>query len=143
VLVFALHAYSISLFIPLKWPYLPPLPESATLRLATLVIIGIGLIILLIAWFGLGTGPSLGLDKNKLKTGGLYRYSRNPQLVGYGLILIAFTLMYLSWYSIGWLIQFLIVSYFMVRSEEEFLTLKYEEEYKNYCKEVPRIIRLH
>ena len=100
------------------------------------------MIIIIIAWFDLGSGPSFGLDKNKLKTGGIYQYSRNPQLVGYGIFLIVFVLLFSSWYSLGWFIIYLINSYFMIRSEEEFLELKYDEEYEKYCNAVPRIIKL-
>ena len=142
VLVFAIHANLIYLFIPVKWPNLPSLPENLTLILFSIVIFCLGLVILIIAWFGLGSGTSLGLDKNKLKTGGIYQYSRNPQLVGYGIILLVFALLLLSWYSLGWFVQYLIISYFMIRSEEEFLSLKYGEEYEKYCSAVPRIIKL-
>jgi protein-S-isoprenylcysteine O-methyltransferase Ste14 len=141
-LVFVLHANLIYLFIPLKWPYLPSLPENIILKLSSIVFICIGVIIIIIAWFDLGSGPSFGLDKNKLKTGGIYQYSRNPQLVGYGIFLIVFVLLFSSWYSLGWFIIYLINSYFMIRSEEEFLELKYDEEYEKYCSAVPRIIKL-
>jgi protein-S-isoprenylcysteine O-methyltransferase Ste14 len=90
----------------------------------------------------LGTRQSFGLDKNKLKTGGIYHFSRNPQIVGYGMILIAFAILYFSWYSIGWFILYLIISYFMIRTEEEFLGLKYGEVYEKYFNTVPRIIKL-
>ncbi len=142
VLVFAIHANLMYLFIPAKWPNLPSLPENLALVLFSIVIFCLGLGILIIAWFGLGSGTSFGLDKNKLKTIGIYQYSRNPQLVGYGIILLGFALLFLSWYSLGWFIQYLIISYFMIRSEEEFLSLKYGEEYEKYCSAVPRIIKL-
>jgi protein-S-isoprenylcysteine O-methyltransferase Ste14 len=141
-LVFVLHANFIYLFIPLKWPYLPPLPENITLKVISIVVICISLLIIVIAWIGLGSGPSFGLDKNKLNTGGIYRYSRNPQLIGYGMFLLVFVLLFSSWYSLGWFITYLILSYFMIRSEEEFLELKYAEEYEKYCSAVPRIIKL-
>lgn len=99
-------------------------------------------IILLISWFGLGTKPSLGIDKNKLQTGGLYKYSRNPQLVGYGLMLAAFSIIFFSYLVLIWFLLFLTTSYFMVKSEEEFLEQKYNEEYKDYCRQVPRIIKI-
>jgi protein-S-isoprenylcysteine O-methyltransferase Ste14 len=130
------------MFIPLKWPYLPTFPENILLKILSKVFICIGLIIIVIAWFDLGSGPSFGLDKNNLKTGGIYKYSRNPQLVGYGVFLIVFVLLFSSWFSIGWYIIFFIISTFMIRSEEEFLMLKYGEEYEKYCNTVPRIIKL-
>lgn len=141
-LVFAIHANLMYLFIPAKWPDLPALPENLTLKFLFLAILCLGLFILLIAWFGLGTVRSFGQDKNKLETSGIYRYSRNPQLVGYGIILIGFALLFISWYTLGWFAQYLIISHLMIRSEEEFLNLRYGEEYKKYCKAVPRIIKL-
>jgi len=142
VIVFATHANLMYLFIPAKWPNLPYLPENLTLLFFSIFFLGLGLIILLIAWFGLGSGTSFGLDKNKLKTSGIYRYSRNPQLVGYGIVLLGFALLFISWYSLGWIVQYLIISYFMIRSEEKFLSLRYSEEYEKYCSAVPRIIKL-
>jgi protein-S-isoprenylcysteine O-methyltransferase Ste14 len=141
-LVFAIHANLMYLFIPAKWPNLPSLPENQFLLLFSIVIFFLGLVILIIAWFGLGSGTSFGLDKNKLKSSGIYQYSRNPQLVGYGIILLGFALLYISWYSLGWFVQYLIISYFMIQSEEEFLSLRYGEEYEKYCNAVPRIFKL-
>jgi protein-S-isoprenylcysteine O-methyltransferase Ste14 len=141
-IVFAAHANLMYLFIPVKWPDLPSLPEELTLKLLFLVILSLGLVILIIAWFGLGSGTSFGLDKNKLNTRGIYQYSRNPQLVGYGIILLSFAILFISWYSLGWFLQYIIISYFMIRSEEEFLNLRYGEEYEKYCSTVPRVIKL-
>ena len=140
--VFAVHANLMYLFIPVKWPDLPSLPEDLTLKILFLVILCLGLVILLIAWFGLGSKRSFGQDKNKLNTSGIYKYSRNPQLVEYGIILISFALLYLSWYSLGWFVQYLIISYLMIRSEEEFLNLRYGKEYEKYFSDVPRVIKL-
>ena len=141
-IVFAVHANLMYLFIHVKWPDLPSLPDNLTLKLFFLVMLILGLVILIIAWFGLGTGRSFGQDKNKLNTSGIYQYSRNPQLVGYGIILLSFALLFISWYSLGWLLQYIIISYFMIRSEEEFLKLRYGEEYESYCRTVPRVIKL-
>ena len=141
-IVFAVHANLMYLFIPVKWPDLPSLPDNLTLKLFFLVMLILGLVILIIAWFGLGTGRSFGQDKNKLNTSGIYQYSRNPQLVGYGIVLLSFTLLFISWYSLGWFVQYLIISYLMIRSEEEFLNLRYGEEYEKYCSAVPRVIKL-
>ena len=139
-IVFALHANFMYLFLPVKWPNLPPLLENQMINTITLIILTIGLLILIIAWFGLGTSRSFGQDKNKLKTEGIYKYSRNPQIIGYGLLVLSFTILYLSWFSIGWFILYLMISYFMISSEEEFLKKKYVNEYLCYCKSVPRII---
>ena len=142
ILVFAIHANSIYLILPSKWPNFPPFPENQYILVVSAIVFGFGLAILLISWFGLGTKQSLGIGKNKLETGGLYNYSRNPQLVGYGIMLIAFTLIYFSYLVLIWFLLYIAVSYFMVKSEEEFLERTFNEAYKAYCAQVPRIIKI-
>ena len=141
VLIFALHANFIYLFIPVKWPSLPSLPDSLALKILSIFLFFFGLVILIIAWFGLGSGTSFGQDKKRLNTDGIYQYSRNPQLIGYGVVLCSFVVIHLSWYSVGWFFLYLVISYFMVQTEEEFLKLSYGEEYREYCSTVPRIIK--
>jgi protein-S-isoprenylcysteine O-methyltransferase Ste14 len=99
-LIFALHANFMYLFLPVKWPNIPSIPENVILRIISIVFIIIGFLIVAISMSGLGYNRTMGQDKKLLKTNGLYKYSRNPQLVGYGMILIAFVLLYLSWFSI-------------------------------------------
>ena len=141
-LVFALHANFMYLFLPVKWPNIPPIPENMTLRILSIVFIIIGFLIVAIGMSSLGYGRTMGQGKKSLNTDGLYKYSRNPQLIGYGMILIAFVLLYLSWFSIGWFIIYLVISYFMIKTEEEFLINNYREEYQKYCNDVPRLIKL-
>ena len=92
--------------------------------------------------FKLGTKPSMGADKNRLQTGGLYRYSRNPQMLGYGLMITSFLVAYFSYLVLIWFLLFIIAAFFMIKSEEEFLYQKYKEEYRDYCKQVSRIIKI-
>jgi len=140
IIVFGIHANAIYLILPTSWPNMPQLPDSQVVRIISAIIFVIGVVILFVAWFGLGTKSSLGMDKNKLKTGGVYKYSRNPQLVGYGIMLVSISILFFSWLTIIWILLYLIASYFMVKSEEEFLEQKYGQEYKEYCNSVPRIL---
>jgi len=142
VLIFALHANFMYLFLPVKWPNFPPFPENIKLRIIAIVFIIIGFLIVAVAMSGLGYGRTMGQDKKSLNTKGLYKYSRNPQLIGYGMIIIAFALLYLSWFSFGWFIIYLVISSFMIKTEEEFLTNNYGKEYQRYCNDVPRLIKL-
>ena len=139
-LVFGLHGSLIYLVLPTKWPYLPQISQNQTIRILFIIFFGIGIIILFISWFRLGTKISLGADKSRLQTGGFYKYSRNPQMVGYGFVLASFVIAYFSYLALIWFLLYLIVAYFMIKSEEEFLIQKYNEEYKDYCRQVPRII---
>ena len=140
IIIFGIHANSIYLILPTQWPNIPQLPDSQVVRIVSAIIFAIGVVILFVAWFGLGTKSSLGMDKNRLNTSGLYKFSRNPQLVGYGIMLVSFTILFFSWLTIIWILLYLIASYFMVKSEEEFLEQKYGQEYKEYSNSVPRIL---
>lgn len=142
VLIFALHANFMYLFLPVKWPNIPALPENIVLQIIAIVFVLIGFLIVAVAMSGLGYGRTLGQDKKLLNTKGLYKYSRNPQLIGYGMILFSFVMLYFTWYSIGWFIIYLVISYFMIKSEEEFLTNNYGKEYQKYCNAIPRLIKL-
>jgi protein-S-isoprenylcysteine O-methyltransferase Ste14 len=142
VLVFFIHANSYYLIVPTKWLNFPQMPENQTIIIIFTIILGIGIIVLFLSWFRLGTKTSMGVDKNKLQTHGLYKYSRNPQLVGYGLILVSFVILYFSYLSLIWFLLYIISTYFMIKSEEEFLKEKYKDEYKIYCRQVPRVIKI-
>ncbi len=141
VLVFFSHGNAYYLIVPTKWPYLPQMPENHVIRILFMIMLGIGIILLFLSWFGLGTKTSLGADQGKLQTHGLYQYSRNPQLVGYGLILASLVILYFSYLTLSWFLLYILSTYFMVQSEEEFLKEKYQDEYKTYCRQVPRIIQ--
>ncbi len=140
ILVFACHANLLYFTIPSRWPDLPPITDNQFLKIIGSVLIGMGAMVVLISWLRLGTNTSLGMDKNKLEAGGIYKYTRNPQVAGYGLVLFSFVIMYFSWLVLLWFLLYIIISGLMIKTEEEFLNQKYKEEYRDYCRKVPRII---
>ena len=84
----------------------------------------------------------LGSDTPGLKTNGLYRYSRNPQFVGYGLAILGYILAW--WNSLAWigLLAYATLAYVVTRIEEEHLTHIYGDSYREYCQCVPRYLGL-
>ena len=141
VAVFALHANLIYFFVPAKWPYLPTLPSGNTTKIIALLVLITGVVLLILAWLALGSNTSFGDDNKKLYTGSVYAYSRNPQLLGYGLILLSVSILYLSWHSIVWFVMYVLISSFMIKSEEEFLQQCYGTSYLRYCQQVSRFIK--
>ena len=139
-MLFALHANIMCLFIPVKWPNLPPLSGNGYVYYLSILFIIIGLIVVFVAMVPLGFNRTMGLKSIKLKTNGLYKWSRNPQVAGYFLFLSGFVLSYISIYSIFWLVLFGIIAHLMILTEEEYLTGLYGDEYKDYCKRAPRYI---
>ncbi len=142
ILIFALHANLAYLTFQTKWPKLPPIPDNLIQRAFAIIFITAGSIILTFAWIKLGTKTSLGLDKKKLVVSGIYNYSRNPQLTGYGLILLGFLILYFNTFLLLWFLEYLIIAFFMIKTEEEFLSFKYCEQYREYCKKVPRVFKM-
>jgi protein-S-isoprenylcysteine O-methyltransferase Ste14 len=84
----------------------------------------------------------LGCDTPGLQTNKLYRYSRNPQFVGYGLFILGFFLAW--WNSLAWvgLLAYAALVYVVTLVEEEHLIRTYGESYREYCQQVPRYLGL-
>lgn len=92
-------------------------------------------------WGGsdLGTGETMGLEGD-LRTGGWYRYSRNPQYVCYLVATVGVVLLTASWmvavlcgfYASWWLV--------MPFAEEPWLREQYGEAYERYAERVPRFV---
>jgi len=84
----------------------------------------------------------LGSDIPGLQTNGLYRYSRNPQFVGYGLLILGFFIAW--WNSLSWLaiLSYAALVYAVTLVEEEHLIRTYGESYRDYCQRVPRYLGL-
>lgn len=83
---------------------------------------------------------SFGQETGSLHTSGLYRCSRNPQLVGGFLFMVGYALLWPAWKGALWASLWLVISYLMVRGEEEHLTRVFGDEYRDYCQRTPRFI---
>ncbi len=82
----------------------------------------------------------LCLDVGKLSLRGPYRWSRNPQYIGFFLFLLGFALNdWSSWCLVAMLI---IASYMhlLILVEEEHLARTFGEHYAKYCRTVPRYL---
>jgi len=82
----------------------------------------------------------LCLDAGKLTTAGPYRWSRNPQYVGYFLFLLGFALNDWSLWCLAALLVVAISLHLLVLVEEEHLYRVFGEQYVGFCREVPRYL---
>ncbi len=139
LVVFALHANLLYLFVPARWPALPEVPEAGVRGVLAGMLLVLGLGIVLTSVTSLGLGTTLGQEEG-LRTKGLYRLSRNPQALGYGLALAALVLAYPSPYGLAWLATYAVIAEWMIRTEEEHLARKYGDEYFRYARAVPRLL---
>ena len=106
-----------------------------------LMVVGLGSVIYAMNLFR-NFSRWLGTETPGLETSGLYTLSRNPQFMGYGLLLLG---MVIAWGNLlGWigLLSYLVLAYFVALIEEEHLTRVYGQSYRDYCARVPRFIGL-
>jgi protein-S-isoprenylcysteine O-methyltransferase Ste14 len=85
---------------------------------------------------------SFGGHVGGLLTSGIYRYSRNPQLVGAFLFIVGYALLWPSVSGMLWAGLWLPIAHLMVRGEEEHLRDVFGKLYTDYCAETPRYVGL-
>jgi protein-S-isoprenylcysteine O-methyltransferase Ste14 len=107
----------------------------------SILLMGTGLAAVLFSMSALGR-RSFGREAGKLNTAGLYRYSRNPQLVGGFLFILGYALLWPSWQGMLWASLWIPISALMVRGEEQHLGRVFGQEYHDYCAKTPRTIGL-
>ena len=84
-----------------------------------------------------------GLLEDKLLTTGIYRYSRNPQYVGYWLVMSGAAMASLSQWTFLLAFGFAPIVHLYVRGvEEPHLRSVFGEKYLAYCNRTPRYLRL-
>ncbi len=112
------------------------------LKWISLFLWGYGFALLFIGRFGLGDSFRIGSPKEatRLKTGGLFQFSRNPMYVGVYATLLASVLYTLN--PILFLVAafIIVVHHKIVLAEEEHLRKTFGEEYVEYCRRVRRYL---
>ncbi|HAP43284.1 MAG TPA: hypothetical protein DD477_12000 [Spirochaetaceae bacterium] len=115
------------------------LPVLDILAIAALLL---GLIFIAASAVSLGKSTRLGLPQGdtKLKTGGIYRLSRNPMYVGFNLLTIAAMLAISN--PVAWVagLYSMAVYDLIIRGEEKFLAARFGDEYSAYRTQVRRYL---
>jgi protein-S-isoprenylcysteine O-methyltransferase Ste14 len=123
--------------------FLDSRPSSVATRspvfIAALALMGLGAAAVLLSMPALGR-RSFGQDVGSLQTTGLYRYSRNPQLVGGFLFILGYAILWPSWHGLLWCALWIPIAHLMVRGEEEHLARVFGQEYTDYCRRTPRYL---
>lgn len=81
-----------------------------------------------------------GIGDDALVTGGIYRLSRNPQFLGWWLLLFGIYLVTLDYFSLSLLLLGVSMSLVQIIYEERSLLSKYGHKYREYMSAVRRII---
>ena len=138
--VFALHANVIYLHLSVPWPLLPPTPENPVQLYLGAAICIMGLLTSLAIMAHLGFSTTIGQQPGEVRQSGPYRWTRNPQILTYGVMLVGLGIMYPSLQIAAWILLYFAIGYLMVITEEEHLSTLFGEKYDEYRNEVPRFI---
>ena len=114
------------------------LPRGPSLVAGAALLLG-GFAVAIAAAYDLGVEETKGLE-GELRTGGWYRYSRNPQYVGYVVATVGFALL-----ANSVLVTIVCAIYFgwwlaLPFAEEPWLRDRYGEDYERYAERVPRFV---
>ena len=121
------------------WP-LPVTQPVLTLLGGTLALLGTLLFTLAVYKFR-SLARMSGQKENELIVGGVYRYSRNPQNVGWLLFLAGVSLLGNSAAGLALTFLFwLILHVYLVRTEEPHLKRVFGERYRRYLSTTPRYL---
>lgn len=97
-------------------------------------------LIIVPAYLSMGMITHIGLPagKHELKTGGIYRFSRNPMYASFIFLNTAAFLFVPSILLAGVMVYGMVVHHFIILGEEKFLTAEFGKEYLTYKSRVPR-----
>ncbi len=138
--MWGLHHFPLAL-AALLGIWLMPVNEAAALAAGALIFI-VGVILLpmgMVEFHSLRR--STGQDISKLITSGIYRWSRNPQFVGWFLMLLGISIAGRSGFALALTMVFAVILHlYTTRLAEPYLEHLYGEEYRRYMASAPRYI---
>ena len=139
ILLFVLHGVSSLVFLESRLSTI----DTGNPLFGFAVVLTIGGLALLVSTVGhLGVRKAVGHDVSGLTCSGMYRKSRNPQIIFYGIVVVGYSLLWPSWTGALWVVVYAILAAIMVRTEEKHLKKTYGSEYVEYCTRTPRYMDL-
>ena len=101
-----------------------------------------GTAVLLLSFFDLGSSLKYGLPESstKLKTSGLYRYSRHPLYMGVFLLTVSSMIYFPHPLNLLIGLYCMATHYMMILAEEKFLAQQFGKEWEEYKKKIRRYL---
>lgn len=140
--VWALSLTYMALVVLAAWYYGGQLPVNTVVAFAT----GSALLLGGVWLYGAGViafrsfEQVSGTETGELVTGGIYRRSRNPQVLGWSLVLLGVAVTGRSLAALVLMILFLAIWHVAVKAEEEHLERTFGEQYRKYRSATPRYL---
>jgi len=136
-----LGAFVVGLLLQALWPE-QLFADTVAVRMfgGVLVLVGLTLSTLVVRHFRrTGTPVSPRYASRQLVVSGPYRFSRNPDYVGQAVVVVGLGLLFdMPWVLIATVPALLVVRYGVVAREEEYLQVRFGEEYARYRRRVRR-----
>lgn len=104
------------------------------------ILLLVGLAGLAVAVAQLGAVRFVGARAATLHASGLYRVTRNPQIVAGVPLIVGLALLRPTWFALGWVAIYCVMAHLMVLAEETHLRHRFGEAYHQYCAQVPRYL---
>ncbi|MDQ7797733.1 MAG: isoprenylcysteine carboxylmethyltransferase family protein [Candidatus Edwardsbacteria bacterium] len=116
--------------------------SSSLLKYTAYVLSLVGLSLIVVSLINLGRSTRLGLPQEDtvLKTGGLYRFSRNPMYLGFDLLTLASIIYTMNIGIISLGLYSLIVYHLIILGEEKFLSKSFGKAYYDYRQKTRRYL---
>ena len=81
------------------------------------------------------------IKENRLKTDGIYAWTRNPMYTGWWFVLIGLLLLFHNILTLPLIpLQWALLTIVLKKTEEQWLKELFGEEYERYCKKVNRLL---
>lgn len=108
------------------------------------VMLGVGVVVMLAGMIEFRSLRRIsGLDNSELVTTGIYRWSRNPQYLGWFLVLFGISLIGSSGLALLYtIIGIILFHFYIARIEEPYLERTFGEKYLSYKSKTPRYVGL-
>ena len=117
------------------------IPSTVTAYVGVVVgVLGLALCLVSIVRFRSVT-KMLCLDPGELTSAGPYRWSRNPQYVGWLLFLLGYALTDWSRWCLAALLVVAVSLHLLILVEEEHLRRVFGEPYAEFCRRTPRYVK--
>ncbi len=111
------------------------------INLVGLIITCCGILIYSVSTMQFGSLKKLsGTKEDTLETKGIYMHSRNPQFLGWWLLLIGLFIMQPNYLSLSLFLLGILFGFIQIKFEERSLFLRYGDQYIEYMSSVRRII---
>lgn len=139
-----LSGYAIWALFALSLAGLPLVPAHswAPARYTSFILLAAGLFLTVVSMLNLGRSTRLGLPTGDtaLKTGGIYRLSRNPMYLGFDLLTLASVLFHLNIIVAVFGAYSMAVYHLIILAEERFMEQRFGGVYFEYKSRVRRYV---